>query len=49
MFNPLAEVADSDSTDKELVERAANGHRDALEKLVTVVRMCERWLTRTSA
>ena len=41
MFNPFADVADSGSADDELVER---GDRSALEKLVTIVRMCERWL-----
>src|SRR6202790_2659023 len=34
MFNPFAEVADGDSTDVDLVERAKNGDRVALEKLV---------------
>src|SRR6202049_2341143 len=34
MFNPFTEVADGDTTDVELVERAKNGDRAALEKLV---------------
>ncbi len=34
MFNPFAEVAEGDATDADLVERAKNGDRAALEKLV---------------
>src|SRR6516225_10909138 len=34
MFNPFAEITDSDSTDTDLVDRAKNGDRAALEKLV---------------
>src|ERR1700731_3739553 len=34
MFNPFTEVAESGSTDAELVEKAKNGDRTALEKLV---------------
>ncbi|HKA07935.1 MAG TPA: RNA polymerase sigma factor [Gemmataceae bacterium] len=34
MFNPFTEVAQGDATDTDLVERAKNGDRDALEKLI---------------
>jgi hypothetical protein len=34
MFNPFAEITDSDSTDAELVEQAKNGDRAALERLI---------------
>ncbi|HUE70726.1 MAG TPA: RNA polymerase sigma factor [Pirellulaceae bacterium] len=34
MFNPFAEVVDGDSTDTDLVTRAKNGDRAALEELV---------------
>jgi RNA polymerase sigma factor (sigma-70 family) len=34
MFNPFAEITDSDFTDTDLVDRAKNGDRAALEKLV---------------
>ena len=34
MHNPFAEVAGDDEGDVELVRRAKNGHRDALERLV---------------
>src|SRR6516162_4709613 len=34
MFNPFSEVAESGSVDAELVERAKNGDRAALETLV---------------
>src|SRR5213082_2272408 len=34
MFNPFNEVAESGSVDAELVERAKNGDRAALEKLI---------------
>src|SRR6185436_19154952 len=34
MFTPFAEVVDGDSTDTELVTRAKNGDRTALEQLV---------------
>src|ERR1700731_4561484 len=34
MFNPFTEVAESGSTDAELVEKAKNGDRTALEQLV---------------
>jgi RNA polymerase sigma factor (sigma-70 family) len=34
VFNPFTEVAEADSTDADLVERARNGDRAALEKLV---------------
>jgi RNA polymerase sigma factor (sigma-70 family) len=34
MFNPFAEITDSDSTDTDLVDRAKSGDRAALEKLV---------------
>jgi RNA polymerase sigma factor (sigma-70 family) len=34
MYNPFQEIADNDSKDSELVERAKNGDRTALEKLV---------------
>src|ERR1700732_1537555 len=34
MFNPFAEIIDSDTADAELVEQSKNGDRAALEKLV---------------
>lgn len=34
MFNPFAEVGDGDTVDAELVEKAKNGDRAALEKLI---------------
>jgi RNA polymerase sigma factor (sigma-70 family) len=34
MFNPFAEITDSDATDTDLVDRAKSGDRAALEKLV---------------
>jgi hypothetical protein len=34
VFNPFAEIVDSASTDVDLVDRAKNGDRAALEKLV---------------
>src|SRR5262245_48409400 len=34
MFNPFVEVTENDTTDARLVERAKNGDRSALEKLV---------------
>jgi RNA polymerase sigma factor (sigma-70 family) len=34
MFNPFSEVAECDPTDAELLERARNGDRAALESLV---------------
>jgi DNA-directed RNA polymerase specialized sigma24 family protein len=34
VFNPFAEVAESDSSDAELVEQAQQGNRSALEKLI---------------
>jgi len=34
MYNPFAEVAETEPPDIELVERAKNGDRTALERLV---------------
>src|SRR4029077_19102722 len=34
MFNPFTETVDGDTTDTDLVDRAKNGDRAALEKLV---------------
>jgi hypothetical protein len=38
IFNPFTEVAADDTTDAALVERAKNGDRSTLEKLVSGIR-----------
>ena len=45
MFNPFTEVAESDTTDADLVEQVKNGDRVALERLVL---RHQAWIYNTS-